>query len=223
MAFAGLRIPDGIVAEEGTVLPEGWDAAPAEVDHASRFAEKRRREFLTGRTLARRALRRLGIEAPAILPDERRAPRWPEGAFGSITHTGDYCLAIAGHAPPFQGMAIDVQEIAAMKETFAAKVLTPEERPVWEALPPGTGEGGRIGRLALIFSAKETFYKLQYPLTRQWLGFQQVAAEEFGPGWLALRLKPDLGGYFRAGERFLIQSGFEGGRVGTFASIEYPS
>jgi len=28
---------------------------------------------------------------------------------------------------------------------------------------------------ALIFSAKECFYKLQYPLTKQWLGFQDAA------------------------------------------------
>ena len=32
----------------------------------------------------------------------------------------------------------------------------------------------RVQRLLLFFSAKESFYKYQYPLTQSWVGFQDV-------------------------------------------------
>jgi 4'-phosphopantetheinyl transferase EntD len=46
----------------------------------------------------------------------------------------------------------------------------PDEIAWLEALPePDQAKGG-----VLIFAAKEAFYKCQYPLTREWLGFHDV-------------------------------------------------
>src|SRR5438876_615194 len=55
----------------------------------------RRREFTAGRVCARDALQQLGGPRCAILRDPSRAPIWPEGFVGSISHAAGYCVAAA--------------------------------------------------------------------------------------------------------------------------------
>jgi len=60
----------------------------AEQQIAHNYIDKRLKEFTAGRNCCREALSRLNCRAsPSILPDQRRAPRFPEGFIGSITHT----------------------------------------------------------------------------------------------------------------------------------------
>ena len=44
----------------------------------------------------------------------------------------------------------------------------------------------------LVFSAKEAFYKAQYPLTGLWLGFHDVTLVGFGKTRFGLRLEKDV-------------------------------
>src|SRR5690242_7832438 len=55
--------------------------------------EKRIAEFCAGRHCAREALRALGRTPGAILA-EGRAPIWPDGVVGAITHCTGYCGAV---------------------------------------------------------------------------------------------------------------------------------
>ena len=83
-ALAALLGPDagvGYAAIEGThgLLPE---EAPA----IARAIPKRQAEFAAGRRAARAALTTLGHPAQAIPVGDRRAPIWPQGTVGAITH-----------------------------------------------------------------------------------------------------------------------------------------
>jgi 4'-phosphopantetheinyl transferase EntD len=57
--------------------------------------EARRREFGTVRRCAREALAALGYPPAPLLPGQERAPQWPAGIVGSMTHCTDYRAAIA--------------------------------------------------------------------------------------------------------------------------------
>lgn len=132
--------------------------------------DTRREEFAAGRTCARLALHRLGIEDFPLLPDENRAPLWPRGVTGSITHSGGYCAVAVARQSAIRALGIDSEVMGRFTEKLWPRVCTPGEL---EWLLAQTAD--RRGSLAAaIFGAKEAVYKCQYQITRRWLGFQDV-------------------------------------------------
>ena len=59
---------------------------------------KRREEFAAGRNAARAALAGLGPPPCPLLRAGRRAPAWPQGIVGSITHCSGFCCAVVAPA-----------------------------------------------------------------------------------------------------------------------------
>jgi 4'-phosphopantetheinyl transferase EntD len=149
---------------------------PDEAAQVARAVTKRRREFAAGRHLARRALARLGsgFEDVVLLNGADRAPRWPTGVVGSITHTGagdqGYCAVVLGRDSELVTVGIDAEEAEPLEPELWSFVLTADERAALEREP--VESRGLLAKV--VFSAKECFYKAQYPLTRQFLSFQQV-------------------------------------------------
>ncbi len=145
--------------------------------YVARAVEKRRREFQAGRHCARRALEMLGAEGVAIPAGEDRAPCWPPGFVGSITHTGKletaFAAAAVARAAEVQGVGLDAEQTEPLGEELMGHVLTDTERRALDAEP--ASERALLAKL--IFSAKEAFYKCQYPLTLQYLGFHDVEVE----------------------------------------------
>lgn len=180
--FQGL--PVGIAPVDGVSLK------PEEESALKGAVPARQAEFSAGRAAARMAL---GHEmALPMGPD--RAPIWPEGVRGSITHAGGWALAVVG--PGLTG--IDLEPGEDLPEEVRETVLLPQER----------GADGRTARL--IFSAKECAYKAQYPVTRQLFSFDTFAVE-LGEGAFRAVWQHDVGP-FRAGQalagRFAIGDGF---------------
>ncbi len=136
-------------------------------------ARKRRQEFTAGRLLAREVLSRFGIHEFPLKVGESREPLWPPGVIGSITHAKGICAVAAGRLSEIVGLGIDAERVDRLKEDILPTVCTPEELHFLNSLP--TGE--RLSHAMLIFSAKESFYKCQYPLTRQWVGFKDVGIQ----------------------------------------------
>jgi hypothetical protein len=81
-------IPASASAEMFSDVPESTMFSDEAAAVAGAGAE-RRREFGTVRWCARKALRQLGVPAVPILPDGDRAPRWPVGVVGSMTHCAE--------------------------------------------------------------------------------------------------------------------------------------
>ena len=160
--------PAGVSVAEATVADHAGDLYPEEARQVAKAVEKRQREFATGRALARRALRAAGGPQLAILPGEHMAPLWPSGFVGSITHTSSHAAAAVGRTKDFAGIGIDLEIIARVSVSLAGKIATASERELVLASPAPTQ------RLALLYSAKESWFKCQFPLTGTYLGFDDA-------------------------------------------------
>lgn len=130
--------------------------------------ERRRREFAAGRGAARAALMALGHPPVQIPMAADRAPVWPAGIVGSISHGAGDCVAVVAEARVHRSVAVDLEPEAELDAALLDTVLTPAERAALEGRPD------RLALALVIFSAKECVYKAQYPLTGLLLDFQQV-------------------------------------------------
>jgi 4'-phosphopantetheinyl transferase EntD len=158
----------GVAAEA-----DDWEAAllPGEEPMIARAVPRRRREVVAGRTCARRALARLGAEPVALPADDDRVPRWPDAVVGTITHTREFCAAAVAWRRDLRGLGLDAEHaIEPSRGDIMRLVATPAEA-AWLA---GLAEAVKPTASAVLFSAKEAFYKCQYPLTREFLDFSAL-------------------------------------------------
>ena len=159
------------------------DAVPSLADEAGLTPEerayiepavpKRRAEFATARALARRGLVALGLPPARLVPRSNRAPVWPAGVVGSISHTADYCAVVVDRHPPIRSVGLDVETLRIMGRDIIEHIATPRER----AWLDGRGRVERNDLALLLFSAKEAYYKCQYLLTGTFLDFPDVEIE----------------------------------------------
>jgi 4'-phosphopantetheinyl transferase EntD len=204
--------PAGVVAME---MRETGDAASLRAEEAAFVAAavpSRVREFAAGRLCARRAMAEFGVvDFPLRVANDRR-PVWPDGLVGSITHTAGLCAAVVAERRLFQSVGLDSEVVGDVGEPLWRKICVAAEIDWLRSLPPAQRAAGA----ALIFSAKEAFYKCQYPLTGEPLTFQDVrvvatfgcATGEFliapmRPMACAALTEDPLGGRFRFHEQFV--------------------
>jgi len=119
----------------------------------------RRLEFLNGRACAHRALRELGVPDAPVLRGRHREPRWPANVVGSISHGDDFCGAVVAWRDDHAGVGVDMEADQALSANFARRVCSPRELARCAQLGPEQ----LLARV--IFSAKESVYKAQYPLS----------------------------------------------------------
>jgi 4'-phosphopantetheinyl transferase EntD len=168
--------PAGVIAAEVTEPVSRAVLAPAELRFIAHCADKRIQDFSAGRACARRALAELGITDFAVLSGEQREPLWPEAVVGSITHTHGYAAAVVARQSELPGVGVDCEVVASVNEGVWPHICVPSEV---ERLRTLIGQE-RQRQAALTFAAKEAFYKCQFPLTRAWVGFEEVAIERLG-------------------------------------------
>ncbi len=170
---------------------------PAEAAFLGRAVPKRAQEFAAGRVCARRALAEFGFMDFAIERAADRQPIWPQGMVGSITHTTGFCAAVAAARDSTAAIGLDTE--VAGGDPFGGTLggtapggTPPGGTPIGGAQPhlwPSICDASEIEWLetlpepartpaaTLIFSAKEAFYKCQYPLTLEPLGFHDARIE----------------------------------------------
>ncbi|HEY9432888.1 MAG TPA: 4'-phosphopantetheinyl transferase superfamily protein [Blastocatellia bacterium] len=163
-------LPASVAVAEGEIASAVGELYPDEA-LAIRFAvEKRRREFQAGRAFARTALSALGWP-PHSLPVKRdRTPAWPSGIVGSITHSDRYCAAAVARAAHVASIGIDIEETARFDTGMIRLICTEAEQSALEAVP--AAEQQVLG--TIVFSAKESFFKCQYSVTKTFLDFRAV-------------------------------------------------
>lgn len=165
--------PPGAVAAE---LPGNAPLAllsPSELQFISHCADKRIQDFAAGRACAHRALQELGIAGFSLLSGLDRAPLWPPSIAGSITHTQGCRAAVVALERDLRSLGLDCEAIDAVDSELWSRICSPPELRRLEGLSPPESQR----QAALIFAAKEAFYKCQYPLTKQWVGFEDVVIE----------------------------------------------
>jgi 4'-phosphopantetheinyl transferase EntD len=175
---------------------------PEEARAIERAVESRQQQFTAGRLLARHAWRGLGVAPMALLNDEQRVPRWPEGLVGSITHTHGWCAAVVARDAHFAALGSDVEAATPLDPGLWERICRPEERALLERL--GDARAGLLAKA--FFSAKESIYKALYPRARVFLDFQAMHIElEPGAAPGRWRWQAELQlpwGPFRPGQRF---------------------
>jgi 4'-phosphopantetheinyl transferase EntD len=134
--------------------------------------EKRRIEFVTARACAREALARLGLPAAPIATGERGQPLWPEGVVGSITHCAGYRACALAHAHELAAVGIDAEPNEPLPAGVLGVIARPEERSLLAELARGDST---VRWDRLLFSAKESVYKVWFPIARSWLGCEEAA------------------------------------------------
>jgi 4'-phosphopantetheinyl transferase EntD len=164
-------LPPEIAVEVGRIDSIAGHIWPEEQAHVAAAVASRQAEFRAGRILARRALARLGGGDGPILAGADRAPVWPAGFTGSISHTHIYAAAAVGRLDDVLAIGIDVEEIDRFRPELESHIMTPEEI---SAILDDRPAEARRSALALAFCVKEAFYKCQYAITRQFLGFHDV-------------------------------------------------
>jgi 4'-phosphopantetheinyl transferase EntD len=167
-------------------------------------AQTRVQQFTAGRVCSRIALGRLGVaRTTPILRGEDRAPIWPPGFVGSISHTDMWCAAAVARTEDVRAIGIDLEPATPLKQALWRRVCTPKEIDWLRELP----EPGLTGKV--LFSAKESVYKCQYPLTNEFLGFHAVEVE-IGDGTFRAVFQQGAG-EFQPGDmisgRYLVEEG----------------
>ena len=154
--------------------------APAEAALVAGASPRRRSEFAAGRACAQAALARAGLAAGPLLVGVGRAPAWPQGVRGSITHTDRYALAVVTSSPAGRrvGIGVDAERVGRVTPDVHHLVFTPPEQ-VWLA---GMERAQRAALATVAFAAKEAFYKAQHPVTGAWVGFLDVVLRPVGTG-----------------------------------------
>jgi len=137
-----------------------------------RGVAKRQAEYLAGRLCAREALMRLTGKAAVPACGEDRAPQWPAGMVGSITHGSGWAGALVGNSTDWRGLGLDVEKLlpADRAERLAAEILTPAELLRLDSLPAAQ----RAERISLTFSLKESLFKALYPQVLRHFYFQDA-------------------------------------------------
>jgi enterobactin synthetase component D len=177
---------DERAAPEGTPLPEG----------IARSVAKRQAEFVAGRACARLALREVGAPPGDVGIGPMRAPVWPAGFVGSITHSAGVAAAVAARASDARSLGIDVE-----------RSITPELAASISASLARAGELSSVGALlgdpgvacTAVFAAKEALFKCVAPIVLRYFDFLDVEARLVAPGVLDLRFLVDIGAEFCAG------------------------
>ncbi|TDB76623.1 4'-phosphopantetheinyl transferase [Micromonospora sp. KC723] len=136
-----------------------------------RAVQSRRRDFTAGRVCARRALAGLGLPAVPVPAAADRSPVWPAGVVGTITHTHGYCAAAVARATDVRSVGMDAERHRELNPGVRRLICRPEEEERLARLPVG------VWWPLVLFSAKETVYKVWHPVVGSWLDFRDATVE----------------------------------------------
>ncbi|OJF12159.1 4'-phosphopantetheinyl transferase family protein [Couchioplanes caeruleus] len=177
---------------------------PGEAELVAAAVPKRRDEFTTVRHCARTALADLGVPPGPILRGERGAPIWPRGIVGSLTHCAGYRAAAVARDTDVRGIGVDAEVHGPLPDGVLDLVSLPEERDHLAAL---STKHPQTRWERVLFSAKESVYKVWFPRTGEWLGFKE-ASLTFAPDtgeFTARLLRP--GPFDTLAGRYLVAEG----------------
>ncbi|VEL98322.1 4'-phosphopantetheinyl transferase EntD [Alteromonas sp. 76-1] len=138
---------------------------------------KRQAEFLAGRVAAQKVMQQ---EFPhefiqQIKISKNRAPDWPQGYCGSISHTENMAVSIASRVDQFDSLGVDLEGYLSpeVSAEIAHQIHSAEEILLLNA------NGVPNNRATtLIFSAKESLFKALYKYVNEFFGFESAFVDD---------------------------------------------
>jgi 4'-phosphopantetheinyl transferase EntD len=205
-----LIVPDWVeVADTRSDGPPD-ELFPAERELIAKAVPKRQAEFSAVRACARAALARLGRPPVPILPGLRGAPQWPDGIVGSMTHCAGYRAAVVAESRLATGIGVDAEPHEPLPDGVLGLVALAEEQAELTELSARRPD---VHWDRLLFTMKESVYKVWFPITLRWLDFHEARVEmDPASGRFVARLLvpgPELNGRELTAfhGRFLVQDG----------------
>jgi 4'-phosphopantetheinyl transferase EntD len=184
---------------------------------------KRKAEFLAGRIVVREAMKIMALPMIDIPIGMNRAPCWPEGVVGSITHSGNQVFCILSKKN--NAIGIDYEEVISGEDAanIQRSIVSEEEVSLFGEV---NSDYNKV--LTLAFSAKESLFKALYFSVRKYFDFLDVTIISFqdelsddGSSLLGLTLEvnTDLNEDIRKGRTFNVLYQWQDAGVLTFISI----
>ncbi|WP_211470524.1 4'-phosphopantetheinyl transferase family protein [Collimonas humicola] len=176
---------------------------------------KRQVEFAAGRLCALRALQKQGCAGAGTLAiGEHRAPLWPLGYIGSISHGDGLAVAVAAVSEEWHALGIDIETVLSREaaQPLVEHLMTAAEVAI------GSSAGLALERwLSLVFSAKESLFKALYPFVGRYFDFLDVEVCELdeAQGSLMLRLLSSLSPQCVKGSQYCIRYRYSGDNIAT--------
>jgi 4'-phosphopantetheinyl transferase EntD len=124
----------------------------------------------------------------------RRAPVWPDGIAGSMTHCRGYRAAAVARRDVVASLGVDAEPHGPLPGRVLHRVTLTRER---DMLLERAAERDDVAWDRVLFSAKESVFKAWFPLTRRWLGFEECRVDLRADGTLRATLLvpgPTVGG-----------------------------
>lgn len=130
---------------------------------------KRDQEFSFGRYCLQEAAKLQGIALPNIPKAEKGEPKLPAGVSASLSHKKGFYIAAVSNS--LVSVGIDVEKI--LKKEKALKL-----KPLFINASEDKVFGEKPVKITIIFSAKESLYKLLFPLVKTFFGFSEASIIE---------------------------------------------
>lgn len=188
-----------VVMLDAAMLRPLEQAAPHRLARLSPTAAPQRRlEYLASRAAADALLKANGCARREVESGPDRAPLWPAGFTGSITHSLKLACVVVRPAALCKSIGIDAQDLLEPQAVadVSEHCILPEE------LKCGASPGlSHRETSTLLFCAKEAFFKCVYPLVGQHFAYRdaQVQAVDVASGRLQVRIVNSPGPRLPAG------------------------
>ncbi|MFK7892641.1 MAG: 4'-phosphopantetheinyl transferase [Granulosicoccus sp.] len=154
-----------------------------ELPYIAKAVPLRRNTFSSGRACAREALTQAGLLPRPLLRMPDGSVKWPEGIYGSISHTDHWAVAAVAVATMTEAasIGIDLEPVRKLDKGVINLIATPGEQveiaeqrsPEWHA--------------TALFSLKESVYKCLRPLYGRFFDFHDVQISDVASGRPQLR------------------------------------
>jgi len=168
--------------------------------------DKRRNEFMLGRSASFSALKQVGFSSPPpVLRGNMNEPLWPRGFIGSISHSTDIALCAVCPDSEASGIGIDIEELDGEIEDGMFELVCNPSELKWVR----ESRRGESMRFRMIFSAKEAAYKAFFPLVHNFMDFRDVELKwtRKNSGFSGILLKP-AGKHLEPGFEFRVNISF---------------
>lgn len=124
--------------------------------------QKRQAEFLAGRICAQAMLQLHGRSPTQVNIGTHRAPHWPEGIVGSITHNSHFSAATVTTDRAVKGIGIDIETVIEPPLARTIKHQIANEREMDSLGAPGS-ELNTHQRLTLLLFCKGKLFQSRVP------------------------------------------------------------
>lgn len=151
---------------------------------------------------------------------EDRAPVWPDGLVGSITHTDAWAAAaVARRGDGFAAIGIDLEPADPLAPDLWESVCASEEREklaIISGMTPGLAA-------RIVFCMKEAAFKCQYAISGAMLEFDDLAIEvDVGAGTFAAVFRREVPP-FDVDDRLVGRFSMSGGHIASAVVVRSES